>query len=616
MKKVTAFLLLMSIGLTSLAQNRYVDSLTNWLNLHPIKDTMRVMTTHRLSYRLSEINTQRAWQYAKETEIVAKELGFDKGIALANVNYAILETGEGNFKNSADYYMKAIAISERIKYTRGLSISYNNIGENFLKLKQHDKAIEYTLKARDLNHSINDNRGEAINYEQIGNIHYEKKNYETAISNWKLGFDLARTADDPNLISLYYINFGKYYIVTNNIKNAISSLSIADSIAKSRSELLTQIQCSKAFSASYDKLDQHNKAIQYLNEGLRLSRELKNKTEECDLYNLISLQYEKMKMPDSSIFFLRKHKEISDVILNDKNFAHLAFIQTQYETKLIDQENAELRSIQKKQTKKLSEKNLLLIASAIALVLALVSVLLIYNSFRHKKRNLLLEEQQKLSEYNQQLAEMEVKSLRSQMNPHFLFNSLNSIRNFIIKNESQLASDYLANFASLMRKILDAAQQSNVSLEEEIEMLKLYVGLEQMRFSNKFAYNIQVDESLDFANINIPTMVIQPFIENAIWHGLLSKESNDGVLNIQFKEIDNNQDEILCIITDNGIGRKMSESMKSRLKKHTSKGINITLERLKRLAKMTIENPIEIVDLYDEKGNATGTKVILHLPVL
>jgi sensor histidine kinase YesM len=211
---------------------------------------------------------------------------------------------------------------------------------------------------------------------------------------------------------------------------------------------------------------------------------------------------------------------------------------------------------------------------------------------------------------------MEVKSLRSQMNPHFLFNSLNSIRNFIIKNESQLASDYLANFASLMRKILDAAQQSNVSLEEEIEMLKLYVGLEQMRFSNKFAYNIQVDESLDFANINIPTMVIQPFIENAIWHGLLSKESNDGVLNIQFKEIDNNQDEILCIITDNGIGRKMSESMKSRLKKHTSKGINITLERLKRLAKMTIENPIEIVDLYDEKGNATGTKVILHLPVL
>ena len=90
MKKVTSLLLLLlSIGLIGLAQNPYVDSLTNWLSTHPTKDTMRVMTTHRLSYRLSEINTQRAWQYAKETEIVAKELGFDKGIALANVNYAI-----------------------------------------------------------------------------------------------------------------------------------------------------------------------------------------------------------------------------------------------------------------------------------------------------------------------------------------------------------------------------------------------------------------------------------------------------------------------------------------------------------------------------------------------
>jgi sensor histidine kinase YesM len=153
-------------------------------------------------------------------------------------------------------------------------------------------------------------------------------------------------------------------------------------------------------------------------------------------------------------------------------------------------------------------------------------------------------------------------------------------------------------------------------LEEEIEMLKLYLGLEQMRFSNKFSYNIQIDKSLDFANTNIPTMVIQPFIENAIWHGLLAKETNDGILNIQFQEIKHNQDEILCIISDNGIGRKMSESLKSSLKKHTSKGINITIERLKRLAKITIENPIEIVDLYDEKGNATGTKVILHLPVL
>jgi len=617
MKKRALLLVFLVLHLfAAQAQNRFVDSLTTWLNEHPEKDTLRVMTTHRLSYRLSEINTERAWQYAKESELLAKELGFEKGIALANINYAILETGEGNLKNSADYYMKAIAISERINYTRGMSISYNNIGENYLKLKQYDRSIEYTIKARDLNRSIKEQRGESINYEQLGNIYYEQKNFSQAYDSWNEGFKLAQTAQDLGLLSLYYINFGKYYISVENFNQGFNNLKIADSIAQSRSELLTQILCCKAFAMGYDKLKNHSVAIQYLNKGIDLSKNLGNKTEECDLFNLISLQYEKTGKSDSGIYYLRKHKQLSDTILSDKNFAHLAFIQTQYETKLIDKENAELRSIQKTQTKKLSVQNLLLIASAFIIILALISLILFYRSFQHKKKNLELEEQRKLSEYNQQIAEMEVKSLRSQMNPHFLFNSLNSIRNYIIKNEPQLASDYLANFASLMRKILDASQQSFISLDEEIDMLKLYLDLERMRFSNKFSYSIILDEGLDSSNLNIPTMVIQPFIENAIWHGLLPKESLDGILKIHFKENESNQDEILCEIIDNGIGRAKSEAIKSQLKKHHSKGINITRERLKRLSKLDLSEPFEIIDLVDQNGIAVGTKVVLHLPIL
>jgi tetratricopeptide (TPR) repeat protein len=617
MKKRTFLLAYFVLQLFAVqGQNRYVDSLTSWLNDHPQKDTLRVMTTHRLSYRLSEINTERAWQYAKESELLAKELGFEKGIALANINYAILETGEGNLKNSADYYMKAIAISERINFTRGMSISYNNIGENYLKLKQYDRSIEYTIKARDLNRSIKEQRGESINYEQLGNIYYEQKKFSQAYAYWNEGFKLAQTAQDLGLLSLYYINFGKYYISVENFNQGFINLKTADSIAQSRSELLTQILCCKAFAMGYDKLKNHSTAIQYLNKGIELSKNLGNKTEECDLFNLISLQYEKTGKSDSGIYYLRMHKQLSDTILSDKNFAHLAFIQTQYETKLIDKENAELRSIQKTQTKKLSVQNLLLIASAFIIILALISLILFYRSFQHKKKNLELEEQRKLSEYNQQIAEMEVKSLRSQMNPHFLFNSLNSIRNYIIKNEPQLASDYLANFASLMRKILDASQQSFISLDEEIDMLKLYLELERMRFPNKFSYSIILDEGLDSSNLNIPTMVIQPFIENAIWHGLLPKESLDGALKIHFKENASNQDEILCEIIDNGIGRAKSEAIKSQLKKHHSKGINITRERLKRLSKLDLSEPFEIIDLINQNGLAEGTKVVLHLPIL
>jgi Putative regulator of cell autolysis len=168
---------------------------------------------------------------------------------------------------------------------------------------------------------------------------------------------------------------------------------------------------------------------------------------------------------------------------------------------------------------------------------------------------------------------MEIKTLRSQMNPHFFFNSLNSIRNFIIKNEPQLASSYLANFATLMRKILDSPQQSTIPLEEEIEMLSLYIHLERMRISEKFSYQIEVDEELLNGSIDILSMIIQPFVENAIWHGLLNKEENNGHLLIKFSIKPDNDDEVLCEIIDKGTGREKSESMKSSIKKHKSKGI-------------------------------------------
>jgi sensor histidine kinase YesM len=534
---------------------------------------------------------------------------------LANVNYAILESQEGNYQNSADYYLKAIELAEGIKYTRGLSISYNNIGENYFKLKEYAQAIEYTLKARDYNKSINESRGQAINNEQLGSIYFEKDEFDKAYEFWKKGYELSKAEKDLNLESLFNIDFGKYYIAKKQYNEAFKYLTIADSMATKSSEQLSQILTYKAFALGYTSLKDYDKAIQYLKKGLATSRNLGNKAEECDLYNLLATQYEHKGIYDSGIYYLRKHKSIGDSVLSDKNFAHLAFIQTQYETNLKEKENAELKIIQKEQLKKLSEKNLLLIASLLALMLALFSIFLVYNSFRHKRKNLELEEERKLSVYNQQIAEMEVKSLRSQMNPHFLFNSLNSIRNYIIKNESQLASDYLANFATLMRKILDASQQSFLSIEEEIDMLKLYLGLEQMRFSNKFTYTITVDEDLDLNNIYIPTMAIQPFIENAIWHGLLSKENGIGELNINILQNPSNIDEILCEIIDNGIGREKSESMKSKLKKHGSKGINITRERLKRLAKHDIIEPVETIDLYDENAVAVGTKVILHLPV-
>ena len=172
---------------------------------------MRVMTTHRLAYRLSEIDPSRAWKYAAETEKLARKLQFIKGECLSNINYAILETNEGNFQNSADYYIKAITIAEKIDYTRGLSISYNNIGDNYLKLHKFDKVLEYSEKALELNRRIDEKRGQAINLEQIGQVYFLQNDLDNALKYWNQGFELAKVSSDPNIYAQIIINQGKYF---------------------------------------------------------------------------------------------------------------------------------------------------------------------------------------------------------------------------------------------------------------------------------------------------------------------------------------------------------------------------------------------------------------------
>lgn len=599
----------------SKAQNPYVDSLIHFLNTHSEQDTLRVMTTHRLSYRLSEIDPSKAWNYATETEQLARKLKFEKGECLSNINYAILESNEGNFQNSADYYIKAIQIAERIQYTRGLSISYNNIGDNYLKMKKYDKVLEYSQKALDLNRSIDEKRGQAINLEQIGQVYYLKDDLEDAMKYWEQGFALARESKDPNIYTQIMINQGKYFIAKNQVYKGLGILRVADSIARSTSELYLQILGGKSMVLAYEKLHNEDSVILILKHILNLAQNLENRTEQSEIARMIADFYAQHQQYKEAFTYLQKHKILSDSVLNEKNFAHVAYVQTKYETQLKDKENIELRAIQKLQKKELNQKNWLLLASVLGLLLAAVSFILLVRSFTHKRRTLELQEARKQSEYLQQLAELEVKSLRSQMNPHFLFNSLNSIRNYIIKNEPQKASNYLASFANLMRRILDASQQSFIALEEEIEMLKLYLNLELMRFSSQFTYHIALDQNLEGLNLQIPSMVLQPFIENAIWHGLLPEESEGAHLEIAFLEIPENHQQILCTITDNGIGREKSLSQNTGIKRHKSKGIDITRSRLKRLFEFEATDPIRIEDLKDDQGNASGTRVLILLPV-
>jgi ligand-binding sensor domain-containing protein/two-component sensor histidine kinase len=209
--------------------------------------------------------------------------------------------------------------------------------------------------------------------------------------------------------------------------------------------------------------------------------------------------------------------------------------------------------------------------------------------------------------YEQKLGESEMKVLRSQMNPHFMFNTLNSINSYIIQNKTTLASEYLTTFSKLMRSILDLSKQEKIALSREIVSLKMYLELESLRLENKFDYSISIDQNIDDEIIKIPSLIIQPFVENAIWHGLHNKESKGNIF-ITIKETDKNN--LLITIEDDGIGRQAAAAIKQEQIKHKSYGIDITINRLQLLNN---NNSVTFTDLYDENNMATGTKVIIQL---
>ncbi|MCG8328273.1 MAG: histidine kinase [Chitinophagales bacterium] len=214
---------------------------------------------------------------------------------------------------------------------------------------------------------------------------------------------------------------------------------------------------------------------------------------------------------------------------------------------------------------------------------------------------------------NRQFAVLELQALQAQMNPHFVFNSLGAIQYFIQTNKKELADDYLAQFGHLMRLFLESSKNKYIRLSEEIKLLSLYIRLEKIRFKQKFDYHLTVAEDINIHNTFLPSMLLQPFVENAINHGLFHKDG-EGFLNISIKKEDNGA--LKCVIEDNGIGRKKAGEIRQQSNKnYKSRATKITEERLNALRKIEdFDIQLEIKDLLDQYQKALGTRVIITIP--
>ncbi|MFN7013528.1 MAG: sensor histidine kinase, partial [Bacteroidia bacterium] len=238
---------------------------------------------------------------------------------------------------------------------------------------------------------------------------------------------------------------------------------------------------------------------------------------------------------------------------------------------------------------------------------SLISILVVVLIYRYQIKKL-----RKRNEIEKKLILSQLSALKAQMNPHFMYNAINSIQALILEHDIKNSNLYLSKFSNLLRKILDASGKEFISLKEEIDILSLYLDLEKLRFGEDFNFTIEVDKQIDEYAIQIPAMLLQPFIENALKHGLLHKKGNK-FLKIQFNFYNNH---LQCVIEDNGVGRKRSEEIKQRFKKtHQSFATEATDKRVELFNKFTHgKYKIQVTDLY-QNDVSTGTRVTIEIPL-
>jgi LytS/YehU family sensor histidine kinase len=256
-----------------------------------------------------------------------------------------------------------------------------------------------------------------------------------------------------------------------------------------------------------------------------------------------------------------------------------------------------------------NQRNQILIwglVAGIGLIIAVAILIITRSRFNAHKR---------ISAMEYRISELNQTNLRQQMNPHFIFNTLNSIQYYVFQNDKIASNNYMTKFASLIRKTLENSQHTAITIKEELDTLHLYLELEALRFKEKFNWEIRVDDEIDTLVYKIPTMLIQPYVENAITHGLMHKENGKGYIKV---ELELQTDQILCTIEDNGIGRaKALEIKQQKNGNHVSMGTTITESRLKLVNDLYGQSmKVVYTDLVDEAGQAAGTRVQINIPII
>ncbi len=509
------------------------------------------------------------------------------GLARSYAGAGVVYSEQSNYYMALENYKKALLLYQKTGQQVFIAKVYNNIGIVYKSQQNYPKALEYLKKALAIQERTG-GQAVAMTYTNIGVIYFESNRQPEALPYYQKAAQLFPDTGNLRGFALLKNYLGDYYKWNKDAETARqyydASLSMYENLQNKFGASLSLYKIAQLLADG----KQFDKALPFAAKSLQYAHDIGALDQAYHSEELLSTIYSALGKPSESLQHYKNYVTARDSIAkleNDKKFA-LAEMNFEYRKK------EELRAEQSKR------QSQLLVFSILGAVLLTVLALVLYNRRQVKKR-LTLEKE--VSEYEQ-------KALHLQMNPHFVFNCLSSISSFIVQNGTDSALKYLSKFSKLMRLTLEYSKDSLIPIDKEIESLQNYLELEQLRFHNKFEYRIGASDNVEF-NMGLPPLLIQPFVENAILHGIVPKEGN-GTIEVYF---DVKAGQLICTITDDGIGLTQSRMLKEHsVTAHKSMALEITKKRLEIMESTTSKSAqIEIAEL--EKGK--GTAVILRLPI-
>ena len=511
-----------------------------------------------------------------------------------------------SIKTSLDYYREALNLAQTISQPTdaiqaGINEALNGIGNIYSLLEQYDLAIKYFEESLQYDIKLGNLLGQAMNYQHIADCLEAQEMLEPAMSYYEKSLEINKVLGSRKIeiVSKY----GMAHVLAHQDK-AGEALALLESIL-SDAEALGDPEIRSSIYAQFGwiltKLGSYGDAKGYLFKGLAIAE---NIPLYSNIYQANTWLHDIFKLEgeyERALYYYENAQSVRRQISNDRNRQYVYEIISNAESEKRLNQIEELARDNELINMKLRRNRTALLVGALLLLLFTLILYILYRQYQLNSEKKVLT--------------LEQNMLRSQMNPHFLFNSLNSIKLYIINNEQKNAVHYLNKFSKLVRKILEASSLKEIPLQEELETVELYMNIENIRFNNEIDFSIEVDPEINTSLVKIPSLILQPFLENALWHGLSSKEG-EKIIRIEVRQAERGF--IHITISDNGIGRTAAEKIKeSRVLKRKSVGIAITKERLANFSK-DYQNTYDVSmeDLVLPDGSPAGTLVKIRIPTV